>query len=243
MLTLVLALSALAGPANDVAEALRQFNAAAVYDLPVLSTEQLQRLENGKIVKIREITSADSPQRAVGMLLTAQPRDAIWVAARTEEGGAASITSLIVPSVSEAERWYQHLDAPFPFADRHWVIDVWDNHAVAEASPCWEHPWRIAPAGYDAARAAVAAGRVGKVSEKQFDSAVKVGVNNGAWVACTVGGRTLLVFHAQSVVGGSIPDRLVTDFTMMTLGKVLRGVETRSTTAATWYDGGLVGGD
>jgi hypothetical protein len=219
------------------------FNAAAVYKLPPLSSDDLQKLVDGKVVKIREPAAADEPQRAIGMLLTAHPRDAMWVAARTEEGSYASMSNYLIPGTGDLERWYQHMNVPFPFTDRHWVIDVWDNKAAAEAGLCWEHPWRLAPTGYETARQATADQKVSSLTLKQFDGAVKVPVNNGAWVACELGSETLLVFHAQSVVGGAVPDRLVLDFTMMTLGKVVRGVESRAATAASWYRGGIVGGD
>ncbi len=242
MTALLVTLVASAATPADVQGALKTLNQHAVYPLAALSEADLSKLTAGKVVKIRETAAADEPQRAIGMILTPHSRDAVWVAARTEEGSYASMSNLVLPHPGEGERWYQHMNVPFPFTDRHWVIDVWDNASLADG-PCWEHPWRLAPDGYDAARAAVVAGKVDSLSKKEFDGALKVPVNNGAWVACQVGGETLLVFHAQSVVGGSVPDRLVVDFTMMTLGKLMRGVEGRAATARTWYRGDVDGGD
>ena len=244
MMLAILVGAALAATPTELGQTLAAFNRTAVYPLPKLSHGDLQRLASKKVVKLRETGSADSAQRAIGLVLLDRPRDAVWVSARNEDGSYASMSNLKIPAVGAVERWYQHLDVPFPFTDRHWVIDVWDNHELAAAGPCWEHPWRLAASGGDTARASVVAGRVGDLTAKQFDGSLKVPVNNGAWVACQFGPEeTLLVFHAQSVVGGNIPDRLVVDFTMMTLGKVLRQVDERAATAAEWYADDLVGGD
>lgn len=206
-------------------------------------------------MRIREVAPDDAgaPQRAVGLLLIDAQRDAVWVAMRDPHfGHAEELTEApLSPTDQQPVLWYQYLDLPWPFADRHWVIEVWDSRAVAKASAGrdWEHWWdlpdRPVERTLEAARL-----HPPPAPADDVERAIHTPVNEGAWLAISLpGGRTLTGYHVTTVIGGRIPDRLVSDYTMMTLSSVLKGVQERSRTAAAHYDAhhsgaeALLGGD
>lgn len=248
VIALIASLTAQAATSAQLKSALDTFNQEAHFPLPTLEGGQLADLSEGRLIKFRQYTSPEAPQRAVGMQVVPMSRDRLWAAARDESTEYEGIVFWRVPDApASRERWYEHIDVPRPFSDRHFVIDVWDNHALAKNTEglAWEHPWEIASAGLDKAEQAVSSGAVKGVTPGMFHRSVEVEINNGAWVALSLGPEeTLFVFHAQSVVGGAIPDRLLTDFAMMKMGKVFRDVIARATVVDTWFKPGeLEGGD
>ena len=139
------------------------------------------------------------------------------------------------------ERWYEWIDIPFPFSDRHFVLDVWDNHELAKSSDnqVWEHPWEIAEGILPQTKGPAERGEIEGVSAQVYRKSVEVDINNGAWVAIALGpNETLLAFHAQSVVGGAIPDKLIADFVMMSMGKIFRDLVARAETCEDWFKPG-----
>ncbi len=245
---LIASLTAHGATPTQVKSALDTFNQQAHFPLPALEAGQLEDLAEGRLIKFRQFTSAEAPQRAVGMQVIPMSRARLWAAARDESTEYEGVVFWRIPTAPEGrERWYEHLDIPRPFSDRHLVIDVWDNHELAKSTDgmAWEHPWEVASAGMEEARQAVSSGGVKGVTPGMFQRSVVVDINNGAWVALSLGPEeTLFIFHAQSVVGGAIPDRLLTDFAMMKMGKVFRDVIARATIAETWFKPGqLEGGD
>ena len=232
--------------ADDLKPVLQQrlvsFNEHALFKLPALSDHQLNRLDQRKVVKIRQTGSTpDEPQRVIGLLVVDQPRDQLWVAARDPHyNDVEEITNIqLTPGSTGRERWYQHLELPRLFADRHWVIDVWDNHAMPQGTDgmCWEHPWQHAPDGMTLITAAMDANLLGFKERRELDRAVFVDWNDGAWINISLTPSiTLIGFHAATVVGGAIPDRLVADYAMLTAGKVLYGIRDRGPTVWTHHD-------
>ncbi len=114
--------AALAGPpVPELAAKLDQFNAHAEYPLPRLSARQLTDLANGEVVRILE-RPAGGDVRAIGLLVVE------WRMTSGPDSGKAT--------------WYGHIDLPSPFKDRHWVVSVWNNHALHRATNgvAWEHP-------------------------------------------------------------------------------------------------------
>ena len=115
-------------------EALAAFNTSARFPLPALADSQVERLAEGKVVKIREVSgSGDEPQRAIGLLRTALPKEALWLSARDVHFTAVDelIEVQLTPDAQWPAVWYQLLDMPRPFSDRHWVVDVTDTHTLA----------------------------------------------------------------------------------------------------------------
>jgi hypothetical protein len=79
------------------------------------------------------------------------------------------------------------------------------------------------------ARAALAEGRIPGWNLENTKGAIHVPVNEGAWLVCSLrDGGTLLGYHVRFVAGGNIPDRLIADYGMATLGRVLRKVVRRA---------------
>ncbi len=214
-------------------EALAAFNASARFPLPALTQSQAERLAEGKVVKIREVPgSGDDPQRAIGLLRTALPKEALWLSARDVHFTAVDelIEVQLTPHAQWPAVWYQLLDMPRPFSDRHWVVDVTDTHTLATATEgrAWEHAWVLSEEGPRIAAGAVGAGRVPGVDSGRAAAAIYTPVNHGAWLVIDLGdGTSLLGYHVTSVIGGRIPDKLVAEYTLLTLGKLLKGVVER----------------
>jgi len=240
-----------AGP-KGLAETLLELRGAAHYSLPPLTERQISQLQRGKVVRIREVPEEDdAPQRVVGLIATAHSKEALWLSLRDRHWtAAAELTEVLLEGESSWPRiWYQHLDAPRPFADRHYVLRIEDNPGLAQATggACWEHWWTLKDDGPEVARLALASGRIPGLDLAKTEGAVYVPVNDGAWLVCEVeGGQTVLGYHVRFVAGGRIPDRLIADYGMATLGTVLRKVVERAADVREHYSGdhyAIPGGD
>lgn len=241
---------------EDLVEVIRsrvaEFDALAHYPLPPIDDKDLQRLVDGKLVRIREKTDdPDLPQRVLGLEVIDIAKEQLWFAARDIHYTAVDgLTEVNVGTDDDGhDLWYQHIDVPRPFADRHWVIDVWDNHALAEGTHgrSWEHPWELTPSGEDMAFTLIRQGVIPGIDEHRAEKAVYTPVNRGAWLAISLpGGRTLFGYHVITVLGGGIPDRLVVEYSAMTLGKLFKGTVERVPDALVHYDPHhepMIGGD
>ena len=147
-------------------------------------------------------------------------------------------------------RWYGIVDLPRPFSDRHYVVDVWNNHELAAATDgrAWEHPWTLVPGGVASARSLVAEGKVPDTDLSMWESAVETPTNLGAWVAVELpDGGSLFAYHAATRVGGNIPEGMMLQYVKATLDATLRAVEKRARqTVPGHYTAGhapVVGGD
>jgi len=229
-------------PGAEIRAAIARFDTAAHFPLPELSDRDVERLLKGKLVRIREVPEdRDLPQRVVGLQVMDHPKEQVWVAARDWHESALEemIEADLGPTADHHDRWYQYLDLPVPFADRHWVIEVWDNHAVPEATggAAWEHPWELTEGGEALALEAVREGRIPGMDEARFERAVYTPVNRGAWAVLSLGDdETLLVYHVTTVVGGNIPDGLVARYSLFTLGRLFDRIEDRFPSVLEHYD-------
>jgi hypothetical protein len=237
---------------EKIRSAVEGFNLQAHFPLPTLTDREMVRLLKGRLVRIREVPEdRDQPQRVVGLQLMPHPKEHLWVAAR--DGHYSALEELteayLGPTPNEHHRWYQHLDLPRPFADRHWVIEVWDNYAVPEvtAGAGWEHPWELTEGGEAMAAKALQAGEILGMGAKRARRTVYTPVNRGAWVAISLSDdRTLFGYHVTTVVGGNIPDGLVARYSLLTLGRVFNGTLDRIPYALEHYDADhepFLGGD
>jgi hypothetical protein len=219
---------------KELRQHLEEFNKYAKYPLPVLTEDQLQRLVDGKIAKIREKSnSPDEAQRVVGFIIINQSREKTWIAVRDPHFSShPSFTEQNLSPLGERQvLWYQYFDVPRPFTDRQWLITVEDNHEMAKKTnnTAWEHPWNLTPNGPSIAKSAINEGKISGVTSTMGDKAIFAPVNNGAWVAIRLSEtQTLLGFHASTVVGGRIPDRLIADYAMFNLSKTLEVIAERA---------------
>lgn len=244
------------GPAGEAAlsEAVGSFNARARFPLPKLSAAERQALLAGELVRVFDQPSgaAEAPRRATGLLIVNQPRDAVWVAVMdphyVQSDQATEVR--VAFEAPDRSRWYGIMDLPRPFADRHWIVDVDNNHPLAQASDnkAWEHPWRLRPEGPSELPSLLASGKLKGISEDAVAEAVYTPVNHGAWLVIALDEHhTLLGYHATSVVGGSIPESLVARFVHASLSSMLRGAAERAAERVRghYIDGHkpIVGGD
>jgi hypothetical protein len=123
------------------------------------------------------------------------------------------------------------VDLPRPFSDRHYVVDVWNNHDLAGKTnnTAWEHPWSLVAGGVQDARGVVEAGKVRKTDLDMWESAVETPTNAGAWVAIALpDGGSIFAYHAATRVGGNIPEGLMLQYVKSTLDSTLSAIEARA---------------
>jgi hypothetical protein len=215
----------------DVREALVLYNRAASPPLPLLEPPQVALLLDGTIVKVRETPGGpEAPQRVVGYVLFDIPRPQVWIAATdphsSYSGGTLRETRLVDDDAGTSV-WYQHLDLPWPFDDRHWLIRVRKHRelAVQTENRVWEHGWSLDEKGAEFVPQFIEAGHIRSVTKDEALGAIYTPVNRGGWIMFEMPGNcTLLAYHVTSVVGGSIPDGVFTHWAMLTLESLLRQV-------------------
>ena len=211
-------------------DTLRRFNAVARTPLPELSIHQRSILLKGAVLKLL-VPQTDGTLRVVGLILTDQPQRNMWLSTQDPHFTSGEATEAPIYRTPNRAGWYALLDLPRPFKDRHWVIEVWDNVALARSSggEFWEHPWTLDPNGVDAARPQMERGEVPGLSLAAFDDALYTPVNHGALVFLTLpGDHSLMAYDVTSVIGGNIPDRLVAEFVRAGMERSLREVEARA---------------
>ena len=219
----------------DLRAQVTTFNAHATSPLPELSGDQLRALLAGDVVRVLDRPKSDPRiRRAVGLVLVEAEQRAAWVAAQDPHFVAVDgLTELQLtrdPSTGRAS-WYGHIDIPSPFDDRHYVVDVWNNHALHAASggTLWEHAWQRNPTALPGVRARVAAGEVGALDVADFDASIETPLNEGAWIAmATPDGRAVLGYHATTLVGGHIPEGLFARYILLGLKSMMRTVQARA---------------
>ena len=240
-----------ASASDGIRTKLSLFNQHATYSIPTLTDEQLQRLQEGKLVRIRITPKAEGENyRGIGLKIIEQPRAQLWAGAVDPHMASKGTASEVeIPRSGHGSRWYQRLWLPWPFAQRHWVIDVDDSHGLAQATNglAWEHYWDLSANGPQLAEQLIAAGKVEGVTSKAASGYVYTPVNKGAYFAVVLSEtRTLWGFHASTVVGGNISDRLISDFSMMQLKGIFQDIEERGLKTVKHYDGAhvpIIGGD
>ena len=131
------AVPALAGPPDHtVNQAFREYNAAAVFELPLLDQDQIEDLEAGEVVRIVERDGDRSkPARALAFKLSSHPMQSLWVASLDPHLTVdPDLTERRLSRTGERELWYGYYELPYPFSDRHWLVESWNNRALAEAT-------------------------------------------------------------------------------------------------------------
>lgn len=231
-----IALAQAAPTAEGLREAMAAYDAGAVHRMPALSDDQLKRLIDGECVRVL-VPNPDptGASAATGLVLSTVDRDLLWLAAQDPHAQVdPDLTEFVVTRRGpDAAMWYGYWDLPRPIKDRQWVVDSYNNHALAAATDdaAWEHVWKLVPDGLERVRAMAGTPEAKGIDGADLDHAIFTPVNEGSWMMVEVGDRTLLGYQASSVVGGSIPDWMVSKMVMLRLESVLRGVEKR---AATW---------
>jgi hypothetical protein len=223
------------GGAGALRQALSRFNQDATEPLPALTDGQLQQLLAGDVVRFLDPPDADSgARRAVGLMLSDRDPAELWVAFQDPHYVAVDDLTerrLRLDSSTGRAVWYGHIDLPAPFKDRHWMVDVWNNHALYANSGglAWEHAWREKRDSLGEARPLAESGALGAVDAQVFGESLETPLNRGAWVLLSLPDRrTLFAYHATSVVGGNIPEGLFSRYVLMGMDKLLRGIDQRA---------------
>lgn len=221
------------------------YNEQTELPLPSLSSEQIERLADGKAVHLierdpRPGSPGETVDRVVGMRVIPLPREQVWIAALDPD---VPISDLFHDVRLDEDgkgysRWWVYLDLPWPLADRHWVADLWKNRDLSASAGgyVWEHRWDLAADGEAMAEDYVKAGGVPDIQASDLEAAIYLPVNRGGLVAAQLDeGHTLLIYNLSTVVGGFIPDRVVRAFSRQEVGRFLRDVELRAAEVLAHY--------
>jgi len=229
-------------PRDLVTAAVEVYNERADDPLPFLTGDQVDRLVEGDVIRIRrrDPRIEDGPERVTGYVLVEHPRLDAWLAALDPEfPDNPMLTQARLDREPGRSVWYQHLSLPWPITDRHWVIEVVQDVELAAGTESfvWAHRWDLIDDGPALARRAVAAGRAGDLTAEDIEGAIYLPANEGAWILFSLDhDLTLLAYRVRTVVGGGIPDSWITTFAMAQLEGLLRQVEERAATAREDYD-------
>jgi hypothetical protein len=212
--------------------AIELYNEHARDPLPRFTSEQFEDLLDHEVVKVRrkEARAGDPTgqrhHRVVGFILVDQPRVNVWIAVMDSDLWSESRYHGVRIWSDDRGRatMYQHVDLPWPLADRHWVIDLdkgWDVTAASDGL-IWEHLWELAPEGERVARDVVGEGKVPGLTLEDIEDAVYLPSNHGAWIVISLAPqRSLLVYHVSADMGGSIPESWVATAAMAHLESLL----------------------
>lgn len=227
-------------PADDPREAvprlLEQYSTLGEWRLPRLAATDIDALASGQsVVAVFDDSDPGGTQgsgtlRVAGLQVIPAPRLRVWLSLLGHDDRSSSrmTRALLDRRSGGAHVSYQHLDLPWPFADRQWVILSEKNAELAEASEdrIWEHRWSLLPGGEDVLEAAYADGRIPGVTRKLLDDSVYLRANSGAWILFDLGrGNTLVAAYLDVDLGGQFPDALVRSFTKRQLETVFRGLK------------------
>ena len=134
--------------ANPINTAIADFNELSVYDVPKLNLDQLSQLQTGQLVTIIDGGNGDNqPKRGIAYKLLEPGMTELWLACQDDHFSLKEGTQFIALKQLSVDRfyWYTYIEMPVPLKDRHWVVDSWNNHKMAQQSSdrMWEHPWEL----------------------------------------------------------------------------------------------------
>ena len=226
---------------------LRYNQSAETFPLPFLDSDDLVDLAEGEVViHMKRLPfpgggEEDLEYRSIALRVVDEPREEVWLSALspdlTDEGPVEEVP---LTDVTKREyRVYQRITLPWPVKDRQWVIDVDVDTAVAERTEgmAWVQWWNLAPDGEAAAREALRDGLVPGLDGGDYDSAVYLPANMGAWIVMRLSdGQTLLAYELTLLMGGWIPDALGRRFARAQLEGLLDEVAESAPERARRYD-------
>lgn len=212
-----------AAPATglELSAVLELYRARASAAMPALSAAELAELAAGEFVIKLSGEASDAEIRSMGLhglQIIEAPRLLLWLSVMggNDERDYRLTRATLGRGDAGSYVRYQHVDLPWPFRDRHWVIDCHKNVEVAAASDgaVWEHFWTLHDDGPALLDAAVSAGRIPRLSAEDLADAVYLPANSGAWTLIDAGPqRTLVIAYVDADLGGAFPDALVRAFT------------------------------
>lgn len=244
MFPLLLIPYAFAGPASAELAAhwsVFQGSAAGVATLalPGFSTREWETVASGGVVKRRirgEVgVSGATVDRVVGLALVSEPVEQVWIGVIDDVHASLveGLTERQLPGTTPSRKvLYQALDLPFPFSDRHWVLQIESNAVLYASTGAWERSWSLDPRGTAALVDVDASVRL------PLDDAVWTPENDGGWLMVPVSGHgTLVVYQARTDIGGVIPDDLVTRYALARLDEMVAQTAALAERATSHYVG------
>ena len=219
------------------------------FDLPALTEADFTALAGGDpVIRVSAVTSAADRDETesmgvYGVKVVDAPRLLVWLAllGGVSDGSVDKryTSATLARMTAGAYARYQHIDLPWPFRDRHWVIHASKNPGLAERSSdrIWEHSWTLHERGAEMMWAAHDAGDIVRLSRKKLDKSVYLPANRGAWTVLELDDdRTLIGAYFNADLGGSFPAGLVRSFTKRQLKSGLRSIAAMSAQVHLFYD-------
>jgi hypothetical protein len=211
LFALTLTAQAQASSTTAIQNALDLYAKHGTLDIPPPSKAVISALHNGEVIHIP--TPSTRPDVAGGvlvMLLINQPRLKVWIANQDPHlAKTKQIDEFLVHTPRpHTYQWYGFVDFPFPFSDRHWVVESANNPQVATdtQNQIWERRWMLTKPALQDARKIIAADPNHDVALKDFDSAIFTPTNEGMWLFIRLSEtETLLGYFVTSEIGGYVP--------------------------------------
>jgi hypothetical protein len=161
------------------------------------------------------LRSGAEVQQVVGLGIFPAPQAQVWLAL-TDDRPSEAIAGLTEIALRGAwtspKLLYGHLDLPWPFQDRQWVIELRNNTALAQSSGVWERHWSPKPEALELARPTMGAA---------LDSALLTPENEGNWILLALSPtQTLGIYQTRVSMGGVVPDSAVDAWAASSLKEV-----------------------
>ena len=231
-----------------IADAVNRYGSMGSISIPELSASDLETLAAGQPVvrsKVPTDTNTESDTSMMGVVgwqVVPAPRLLVWLATLSAAGeGEKRVTAATLDRKSAGSFVrYQHIDLPWPFADRHWVILSRKDREAAKRTngKLWAHTWSLASNGEEMAQQAHGDGLISGLSERTLAKSVYLPANRGTWTLIELEPDMTLVFaYFDADLGGVFPASVVRSFTARRLRSSLRSIRDISRDAGGLYDG------
>ena len=202
---------------------LAQYSEQGDLRLPNLSPAELETLAAGTpLVTLYRDPTAEPGDKVhamgvVGWQVVRAPRLLVWLSllGAREDSSARRQHVVLTRRPAGAYVSYHHIDLPWPFKDRHWLLLCEKNLSLANEShdDIWEHRWSLLPLDDSQLEAAYDTRAVPGLTRKAFDDSVYLTANQGAWIVFDLGAEGTLVAASMDIdLGGRVPDALVQSF-------------------------------
>ena len=202
---------------------LAQYSEQGDLRLPNLSPAELETLAAGTpLVTLYRDPTAEPGDKVhamgvVGWQIVKAPRLLVWLSllGSREDSSARRQHVVLTRRPAGAYVSYHHIDLPWPFKDRHWLLLCEKNLSLANEShdDIWEHRWSLLPLDDSQLEAAYDTRAVPGLTRKAFDDSVYLTANQGAWIVFDLGAEGTLVAASMDIdLGGRVPDALVQSF-------------------------------
>ena len=237
------------GRAAEIRRIIELYGTHGEFSLPQLDSDKIQAIARGESVVLAQAISENGDEVSslglVGIQLVDSPRKAVWLAmlGATKRADKRLTRAILARGSPGSYTRYQHINLPWPFRDRHWVIHCSKDTSVAERTGglFWEHRWQLDRNGLELVKAAVDSGKIPELNARQIDKSIYINANQGAWITAETSDNQTLVFGVVAAdLGGFFPKPLVKSFTRNRLSAGLQNIKALSEIAMEAYAGNPV---